>query len=358
VTKGPKKKPAKKAKTPKPSRTHAREAPAEPAPPKMTRAEKRAANKAAHAAKIAEQQRKAALPPVDYPGLPPDALGDPLPEPDPPAEPAPADPGAEPGPDAASDQEPKPEDEDPKILAPTRERYRPEYARIAGEMVKLGATRADLAKAFDVSEESIRQWRLRHPKFAEALRVADEHVVTNCEIALYELATGTSFEQTKVVSTPDGPVRVRYNEALPPSLPAIAKVLTNRAPERWSKEGGKIELTGPNGTPLIPPGQEQDAERQRLELARKVGFMLGAALSTARKTGAAPDGLEIAGMARDITPGREISQDGIVATTAPKPPAPQPAYSQEQREAFERKKAEAVERIRTKYGKSGGSNVE
>jgi transposase-like protein len=270
------------------------------------------------------------------------------------------------------DAEPAAAPDETPILAPTRERYRPEYARIAAEMVKLGATRADLARAFGVSDESVRQWRLRHAEFAEALRLADAHVVAACEATLFEVAIGTTMEQTKVVNTPEGPARVKYIESLPPNVTALTKILTNRAPDRWGKDG-KVELTGPNGTPLIPPGQEPDAERQRLELARKVGFMLGSALAKVRKAGERPDGLEILATAKDITPpdpakpsharareapsaAREMTGDGITALTVPK--APGPAYTPEHRETFEEMKRQAVERMRAKYGKQGGGNGE
>jgi hypothetical protein len=248
------------------------------------------------------------------------------------------------------DAQPASAPEEPPILAPTREKYLPQFATIAGEMVKLGATRADLARAFGVSEESVRQWRLRHAAFAEALRVADEHVVAACEATLLEVALGTTMEQTKVLNTPEGPARVKYVESLPPNVTALTKILANRAPDRWGKDG-KIEVSGPGGTPLIPAGQEQDAERERLELARKVGFMLGSALAKVKKTGGTLDGLEILGTARDITPGREMTEGSIVATTAPKP-----AYSQEQREAFEQRKAEAVARLRQQFGRPPGGS--
>jgi hypothetical protein len=247
--------------------------------------------------------------------------------------------------------DPSPAEEEPveaRLLRETREVYRPDYAPIAQKLTELGATRSDLAEAFGVHPTSIRQWGLRHPEFAEALRLGDEHVVRVCEARQFELANGFAHEVTKIVNGPDGPTRVKYVEAHPPSLPAIRAILHNRAPDRWKPDSqvAKIEMSGSIGAGPAP-GEEPDAERQRLELARKVGFMLGSALAKLQKSGGDTDGLTIPGTARDITPKpREMTRDGITALTVSTAVDAQEA---ERRRIFEQRKAEAVARIRAQF---------
>jgi hypothetical protein len=51
-------------------------------------------------------------------------------------------------------------------------KYKPEYAEIAGKLcAKCGFTDLQLAKWFEVNVDTIYQWKLKHPEFAEALRV-------------------------------------------------------------------------------------------------------------------------------------------------------------------------------------------
>jgi transposase-like protein len=50
--------------------------------------------------------------------------------------------------------------------------YRPEFVRMAKEIAKLGATDADLARIFGVSDATIDNWKARHPDFLGSLRPA------------------------------------------------------------------------------------------------------------------------------------------------------------------------------------------
>jgi hypothetical protein len=48
--------------------------------------------------------------------------------------------------------------------------YKPEYAKMAFHLRKLGATDADLADAFEVSVVTIDNWKLRYPEFLGSLK--------------------------------------------------------------------------------------------------------------------------------------------------------------------------------------------
>jgi len=44
-------------------------------------------------------------------------------------------------------------------------KYKPEFAKVAAQMCKLGVTDADLAAAFDVTTVTVWNWQARHPEF-------------------------------------------------------------------------------------------------------------------------------------------------------------------------------------------------
>ena len=50
--------------------------------------------------------------------------------------------------------------------------YRPEYAEQAFKYSLLGATDDELARFFEVSERTIENWKIAHPEFLHALKVA------------------------------------------------------------------------------------------------------------------------------------------------------------------------------------------
>jgi ribosomal protein L31 len=51
--------------------------------------------------------------------------------------------------------------------------YKPEFAKMARHLCKLGATDADLADAFDVSVVTIDTWKAKHPDFLGSLKAGE-----------------------------------------------------------------------------------------------------------------------------------------------------------------------------------------
>lgn len=99
---------------------------------------------------------------------------------------------------------------------------------------EMGATMHELAKIFNVSEDTVYFWQNRHPEFARALKLgrdaSDERVVRS----MYAKALG--FEKTieEEVVGKDGEVKtVKKKIYVPPSDTAAIFWLKNRRKNEW-----------------------------------------------------------------------------------------------------------------------------
>ena len=129
----------------------------------------------------------------------------------------------------------------------TPARYSPALVEIARTLAGRGALDRDLAAAFGVHLKTIHDWKLRHPDFAEAVRLGKEAADDAVEHALFRKATGYSFESERVFCRNGAIVRVPVTEHVAPSDRAAIFWLTARMPERWGKQ---TAAAGPRGEGL------------------------------------------------------------------------------------------------------------
>lgn len=112
--------------------------------------------------------------------------------------------------------------------------YKPEYADLARKFCLLGATDKQLAEFFEVNEDTIYEWKKRHPNFSESIREGKDRADAEIANSLYHRAKGYEHEaeEIKVVSEGNNlgsriervPVIKRY----PPDTRAIQFWMTNR----------------------------------------------------------------------------------------------------------------------------------
>ena len=114
-------------------------------------------------------------------------------------------------------------------------KFKEEYVKLARELCESGAIIRDLADAFGVANSTIHQWRLKHPRFADAIKdgkhVADDRV----EESLFTRAVGYRQDAVRIF-LPKGsrePVFAEYIEEVQPDVTAQIFWLKNRRPDRW-----------------------------------------------------------------------------------------------------------------------------
>ena len=130
--------------------------------------------------------------------------------------------------------------------------YKPEYAPQAVKLCRLGATDAEMADFFGVSEQTINAWKNAHPEFLESLKAGKLEADANVADRLYQRAMGYTHEAVKIAANPQGDhVAVPYTEHYAPDTTAAIFWLKNRRPDQW-RDKHTQELTGAAGAPLIP----------------------------------------------------------------------------------------------------------
>lgn len=127
--------------------------------------------------------------------------------------------------------------EEAQIVSPSKvgrpSLYKPEYAKQAYKLCQMGATDIELARFFEVSPETIYQWANVYEEFAESKKVGKAACDNRVERSLYQKAIGFTREAEKVVIIDDVPVKVKYEEYVPPSDTAMIFWLKNRRRHEW-----------------------------------------------------------------------------------------------------------------------------
>lgn len=111
--------------------------------------------------------------------------------------------------------------------------YRPEYVDQAEKLCKLGATDKELGDFFDVSEQTINNWKNEHPEFFESIKKGK--LLADAEVAdkLFKRATGYSHRAVKIFNNQGEVIVEPYTEHYPPDTTAAIFWLKNRQPKNW-----------------------------------------------------------------------------------------------------------------------------
>lgn len=136
--------------------------------------------------------------------------------------------------------------------------YREEYDDLAYKFCLLGAIDANLAEFFEVTEQTINNWKLAHPSFFESIKRGKHQADAMVAQSLYKRATGYEHDAVKIFNDQGSPLVVDYTERYPPDTAAAIFWLKNRRPDMWrdkqeidhsSKDGSMkpttIQLVGP-----------------------------------------------------------------------------------------------------------------
>lgn len=132
----------------------------------------------------------------------------------------------------------------PKMGRPTK--LSAEVIEQVRKLCQLGSTEAELAFFFEVSLQTIRNWRATNSDFATAMALGKQHSDARVERSLFARAVGFEHPAVKVFLDPrtGRTVEHHYTEVYPPDTRACEFWLKNRLPDLWKD---KFEM------PAVPP---------------------------------------------------------------------------------------------------------
>lgn len=121
--------------------------------------------------------------------------------------------------------------------------FRDEYVEQVEKLCRLGATDAELADFFDVSETTINNWKGKHPEFVEALKRGKAQADAEVADKLFKRATGYEHESVKIFQYEGGIIEAPYVKRYPPDTTAAIFWLKNRRPDLW-RDKQDVEHSG------------------------------------------------------------------------------------------------------------------
>ena len=112
-------------------------------------------------------------------------------------------------------------------------KYKPEFTKQAYKLCLLGATDKGLANFFEVSEDTIHEWKKVHPEFSESLKEGKEEADAIVASSLFHRATGYSHKDVDIKIYKGKIITTQLTKHYPPDSTAAIFWLKNRNPKQW-----------------------------------------------------------------------------------------------------------------------------
>jgi hypothetical protein len=122
-------------------------------------------------------------------------------------------------------------------------KYKPEFCQLGYNYCLLGATDKGLASFFEVSEDTIHEWKKVYPEFSESLKAGKEQADAVVASSLFHRATGFSHPDTDIKIFKGRIIKTPLTKHYPPDSTAAIFWLKNRNPKQW-RDKQEIEHSG------------------------------------------------------------------------------------------------------------------
>jgi hypothetical protein len=135
----------------------------------------------------------------------------------------------------------------PKKKPPHRPtKFSKEKEEIAIAMYELGATDKQVAKALKVTEQTVNNWKIKHPSFFESLKEGKLYKDGEVETSLLKRAKGFVRRVERIDKFNNVVV---LKEEVPPDPTSMIFWLKNRKPKEW-RDKQELEHSGEVGVTL------------------------------------------------------------------------------------------------------------
>jgi hypothetical protein len=141
--------------------------------------------------------------------------------------------------------------------------YRVSHPEQAYKLCLLGATDADLAAFFEVTEQTINNWKIGYPEFFESIKDGKEKADAHIAQKLYNRAEGAEWIEDQAIKVKrteydasgkktaefEEVITVPVRRAAPPDTTAGMFWLKNRKSSKW-RDKMDHEVAGKDGGPI------------------------------------------------------------------------------------------------------------
>jgi len=123
--------------------------------------------------------------------------------------------------------------------------YKEEYNDLAFKYCLMGATDARLGEFFDVTEQTINNWKIDHPAFFESIKKGKHKADAEVVNSLYGRAKGYEATEVRDEVSEQGVKKVTTKKHIPGDTTAMIFWLKNRQPKQWrdKQEQVIVEMT-------------------------------------------------------------------------------------------------------------------
>lgn len=121
-----------------------------------------------------------------------------------------------------------------EVGRPTK--YKEEYNIQVEKLCKLGATDKEIADFFDVSEDTINEWKNVHAEFSVSIKKGKIEADANVAHSLYHRAIGYEHEDIDIRVVDKEIVETPLMKHYPPDPTAGIFWLKNRRPKEWREK--------------------------------------------------------------------------------------------------------------------------
>ena len=153
------------------------------------------------------------------------------------------------------------------LMAGRPSKYKPEYCRIAYQMALLGSTDEELARAFDVDERTINNWKDSKPEFFQSLKKGKEFADAEIADRLFQRAKGYEHEDLFITQYQGQIIKQTIVKYYPPDTTAAIFWLKNRQPNLW-RDRQYHDLT--SGGEKIQPIEFTVASKETIDVTKKL----------------------------------------------------------------------------------------
>jgi hypothetical protein len=111
--------------------------------------------------------------------------------------------------------------------------YKPEYVEQVYKLCLLGATDMEIADFFNVTEQTVNNWKESFPDFFESMKKGKLEADAVIAQKLFHRAAGYEHPEDQIFQFQGQPVIVPTTKHYPPDTTAAIFWLKNRQPDKW-----------------------------------------------------------------------------------------------------------------------------